>query len=244
MQQFDFSPHKHIYLLCKNIRNTNMAVFLLFDPMLYYVYSYFIFSSLPSFSSLNPLFSSWEDPSSTLLFSLLQLQFELEFSVLSAVVIKFHCSIRFNTNELFADYHKMFSVLQGWSCLWSQHRSSEKCSGKNNSALVLAFAGQLLTAHYVPPDQHKQLLCEYKQSASCFLMCEKMETGMFKDVWKSLCISAGRGGDSAESCRRPGLCSSPPSGSFTQPLSVYGKVSRQVRNLHTCSTLSFFISLF
>lgn len=59
--------------------------------------------------------------------------------------------------------------------------------------------------------------------------------------WTSFCVPAGRGGDSAESCRRPRLRPSPPLGPVAQPFSVFWKAGRQVKEIsatlaHSCSS--------
>lgn len=66
--------------------------------------------------------------------------------------------------------------------------------------------------------------CHYKKVLLRFL-CEVEE-------WRVFCLSAGGGGDPAESCWRPRLRPSSPLGPVTQPLSVFWKAGWQVRNLH------------
>lgn len=71
----------------------------------------------------------------------------------------------------------------------------------------------------------------------CFLKLQYYDTA-------SVCVSTGRGGNSAESCRRPGLCPSSPSGPAAQPFSFFWKAGRSVRKLHGGSTfvLLFFLN--
>lgn len=73
----------------------------------------------------------------------------------------------------------------------------------------------------------------------CFLKLQYYDTA-------SVCVSTGRGGNSAESCRRPGLCPSSPSGPAAQPFSFFWKAGRSVRKLHGGSTfvLLFFFKPF
>lgn len=156
---------------------------------------------------------------------------------------------------LFWGRHKILSVppLKRWSHLWSQYRPPEKRASKSDGAVGLALGGQLLPTNYVPSDQHKQLLCECKQSPSCSYMCSNTCRVILRPCWKlpleicaiCFCISAGWGSDSAESCWRPCLRPGSPLGPVTKPLCVFWKASRSVRHFHDHSTsLSFIPSSF
>lgn len=81
--------------------------------------------------------------------------------------------------------------------------------------------------------------CAQTHVGSIFTVLFKSSV-FWNEVETSLCFSAGRGSDSAESCRRPRLCPSSPLSPVTKPICVYWKAGRPVRNLQRLQLFFFF----